>query len=251
MGEGSIDAFVGIVGGLVGGLVFAWLWPSMQGVIGPDTGAVSLSTAVGGVPWLYSLLVFVLAVGVFYAAWWMHRLEAGSVRGMKWLWSGIGLAVLNGVMILDAVSGRLIGASTSFPWTAAQITGLTQLSYIERIAVPGAWEAVFLLGAFLAALAGSMFRGTFRLTLIHERWRYYKGDSRARRIAWALIGGFMIVFGARMAGGCTSGHILSGGMQLAESALIFSVVVFAAFLLTGKLFYRGERRYGTLPSAEV
>jgi uncharacterized membrane protein YedE/YeeE len=41
-----------------------------------------------------------------------------------------------------------------------------------------------------------------------------------------------------MAGGCTSGHILSGGMQLAFSSLVFAVVVLAALLVTGKLFYR-------------
>jgi uncharacterized membrane protein YedE/YeeE len=41
-----------------------------------------------------------------------------------------------------------------------------------------------------------------------------------------------------MAGGCTSGHILSGGMQMAVSSLVFGFFVFAAFLVTGKLFYK-------------
>ena len=40
-----------------------------------------------------------------------------------------------------------------------------------------------------------------------------------------------------MAGGCTSGLILSGGMQLAKSGLIFAAFAFIAFILTGKLFY--------------
>lgn len=43
-----------------------------------------------------------------------------------------------------------------------------------------------------------------------------------------------------MAGGCTSGHILSGGMQLAFSSLTFAVFVFIGLLLTGKLFYRAK-----------
>jgi hypothetical protein len=44
-----------------------------------------------------------------------------------------------------------------------------------------------------------------------------------------------------MAGGCTSGHILSGGMQLSLSSLIFAVFVFTGLLITGKLFYSKSR----------
>jgi uncharacterized membrane protein YedE/YeeE len=47
-----------------------------------------------------------------------------------------------------------------------------------------------------------------------------------------------LLFGARMAGGCTSGHIISGGMQLAVSSLVFGLFVFIAFIITGKLFYK-------------
>jgi len=47
-----------------------------------------------------------------------------------------------------------------------------------------------------------------------------------------------LIFGARMAGGCTSGHVLSGGMQLAVSSLVFAAFVFGGLLLTGKYFYR-------------
>lgn len=250
LGEGSIDALLGIIGGLVGGLVFAGLWPSLQELIGPDTGAVSLSTQIGDRPWLYYLLVLVLSGLILLAVWRVDRRENAGKSDKKWLWAGVGLALLNGVMILDATSGRPIGASTAFPWVAAQLTGLGELGYIRRITSPGSWEAVFLLGAFLAALAGSLLRGTFRPTLIYDHWRRYKGNGPTRRILWSLFGGFLIVFGARMAGGCTSGHILSGGMQLAKSGLIFAAFVFTSFLLTGKLFYSGERS-GAVGSAEI
>jgi hypothetical protein len=41
-----------------------------------------------------------------------------------------------------------------------------------------------------------------------------------------------------MAGGCTSGHILSGSMQLSVSSMLFAVFVFAALIITGKIFYK-------------
>lgn len=73
---------------------------------------------------------------------------------------------------------------------------------------------------------------------MYDNWKKYKNDSSKSRILWSLIGGFILIFGARMAGGCTSGHILSGGMQLAVSSLVFAVFAFIGLLATGKIFYK-------------
>lgn len=43
----------------------------------------------------------------------------------------------------------------------------------------------------------------------------------------SFLTGAIILFGARFAGGCTSGHMMSGMMQGSISALIFTVSVFA------------------------
>ncbi len=56
-----------------------------------------------------------------------------------------------------------------------------------------------------------------------------------RRYLTAFLGGFLILFGARLAGGCTSGHIISGITQLAASSFIFAAAVFGAGILTAKL----------------
>lgn len=56
-----------------------------------------------------------------------------------------------------------------------------------------------------------------------------------RRYLAAGAGGFLILFGARLAGGCTSGHIISGMSQLAASAFIFAAAVFGAGMLTARL----------------
>jgi hypothetical protein len=103
----------------------------------------------------------------------------------------------------------------------------------------------FLLGAFLAGLAYALVRHEFRWQLTSSHWRKYHGQDGGKRVFWAFLGGFILLFGARMAGGCTSGHILSGSMQLASSGLIFAVVVFIAFLVTGKLFYRSPGSAGS------
>ncbi|MFT7685168.1 MAG: putative membrane protein YedE/YeeE [Candidatus Azotimanducaceae bacterium] len=48
-------------------------------------------------------------------------------------------------------------------------------------------------------------------------WRAKFGPSEAKRYSASLAGGFLLLFGARLAGGCTSGHMISGISQLAVS----------------------------------
>jgi uncharacterized membrane protein YedE/YeeE len=54
----------------------------------------------------------------------------------------------------------------------------------------------------------------------------------------AFIGGFLIVFGARIAGGCTSGHIISGITQLSISGFIFAIGTFVTGIMTAKMLNR-------------
>jgi uncharacterized protein len=121
------------------------------------------------------------------------------------------------------------------------MTGTTRNSYFEKIAEPGHWEMIFLAGAFFSGLILSLIRKDFKFILIHDNWKKHKGGSVYKRIIWAFIGGFILIIGARMAGGCTSGHIISGGMQLAVSSLAFAIFVFAGLLITGKLFYQSGK----------
>ncbi|WP_330694399.1 YeeE/YedE thiosulfate transporter family protein [Lachnoclostridium sp.] len=48
----------------------------------------------------------------------------------------------------------------------------------------------------------------------------------------SFIGGFLLLYGARMADGCTSGHMMSGMMQGSVSGYIFAAAVFAVAIPT-------------------
>lgn len=48
----------------------------------------------------------------------------------------------------------------------------------------------------------------------------------------AVLGGFVLVFGARLAGGCTSGHGLSGTSGLSYSSLITTASMFGAGIVS-------------------
>lgn len=90
-----------------------------------------------------------------------------------------------------------------------------------------------LIGGFLAAALG---RGRApALEPVHAR-----ETTAARRYVDAFAGGFLILFGARLAGGCTSGHIISGITQLSMSGLLFGAAVFGAGIVTAKLLHGGR-----------
>ncbi|NMA83703.1 MAG: YeeE/YedE family protein [Epulopiscium sp.] len=54
----------------------------------------------------------------------------------------------------------------------------------------------------------------------------------------SFIGGFLILFGARMADGCTSGHMMSGMMQGSVSGYLFAAAVFAVAIPTAIIMER-------------
>jgi hypothetical protein len=54
----------------------------------------------------------------------------------------------------------------------------------------------------------------------------------------AFFGGFILLLGARLADGCTTGHGISGMAQLAVSSTIAVAAMFAGGILTAMLLRR-------------
>lgn len=236
LGEGSLDALIGIIGGLFGGLFYTIIFPFIKNIIGPNFGDITLFTLIGSENIIYYLLVFIISVSFILIAFWLNKKEKS--KDMSWLYAGIALAILNGIVFLNFSTDRIIGASTAYPYVSDYITETTINSYFKTIEKPGSWELIFLFGAFTAGVFNSVRKKEFKFILIHDNWKKHKDNSSVKRIIWSFIGGFILIIGARMAGGCTSGHILSGGMQLAASSLVFAIFVFISLLITGKIFYK-------------
>ncbi|MBN1251358.1 MAG: YeeE/YedE family protein [Bacteroidales bacterium] len=234
LGEGSLDAFIGIIGGLFGGLFFTILLPNIQWLLGPNLGEISLFSAIGNHQILYYAIAFIIGAILIYSAFLINKKE--KVKDKKWITAGILLAVLNSIVFLKLGANRPIGASTSYPYLADLLTNTTNNNYFVKIQTPGNWEMIFLFGAMIAALIISLIKKEFKFRLIYSNWQKQKGNSKIKRIIWAFFGGFILIFGARMAGGCTSGHIISGGMQIAVSSFVFAIFMFLALVVTGKLF---------------
>ena len=66
----------------------------------------------------------------------------------------------------------------------------------------------------------------------------FGADSLGLRLAVAFAGGGLMAFGARMAGGCTSGHGISGTLQLSVGSWIAVVCFFVGGIATALLMFR-------------
>jgi uncharacterized membrane protein YedE/YeeE len=97
---------------------------------------------------------------------------------------------------------------------------------------------LFLVGTFLGSLMSVATSRSFRMEVVPETWRERFGASGWRRLTVAFVGGAIIMYGARMAGGCTSGHGISGSLQLAVSSWVFFLTLFAFGLATALVLFR-------------
>jgi uncharacterized membrane protein YedE/YeeE len=237
VGEGSTDAVIGVTGGLTGGVVYTLLLPYLNNYLGPDLGKISLHSLFEKQNFWFYFTIMLLGVIFIFSSFLLDRYDTKNGKtNRKWIITGIGLAVLNGIIFLTSVSDRPIGASTTYPYLADKITGLTDNSYFLKIEKPGHWEMIFLTGSLFSGFLFSIIRKEFKFGLIYNNKE--KRNSKFKRIVWSFISGFILIFGARMAGGCTSGHIISGSMQMAFSSIVFAAFVGIGFVFTGLLFYK-------------
>jgi len=54
----------------------------------------------------------------------------------------------------------------------------------------------------------------------------------------AFLGGALLLFGSRLAGGCTSGHMMSGISQLTIGSFVFGISIFVSGIITAHILYK-------------
>ncbi|QZT35648.1 YeeE/YedE family protein [Halosquirtibacter xylanolyticus] len=237
--QGSVDAMIGLLGGLLGALSFSFILPLMPSFLNHSYGnpyfAMYFSSHAS-----YTIVISIIGILMLIAANLIHRTE-GKNQNRRWLISGITLGVINNILLLKPISNRPIGASTAYTYISGVLTNTQSNNYWQFTQTTGDWELLFLISAFISVFSISIYQKSFRLKLMDKSWIQLKGSSKTKRVIWAFIGGFLLLLGARMARGCTSGHIISGMMQGALSSTLFGITMFASFLTTGHLFYRKNR----------
>lgn len=163
-------------------------------------------------------------------------------------WNPYLVGALIGVLsiLTFSLADKPIGISTGIAQAAGACAmpvmgadGVAANTYWAKKAVP-AWDygSLFVLGTFFGALVTAVVSGSFKLESVPTIWRERFGSSVLKRMAAAFLGGAVLIFGARLADGCTSGHGISGALQLAVSSWTFFITMFASGIVTAFILFR-------------
>lgn len=168
-----------------------------------------------------------------------------------WPWWVAGPMIGLIVPILLILGNKSFGVSSSLRhWCAACIpSNIAFFKYDWR--KEGGWNLAFIAGAVIGGFLGGYILGNPEPVAISEETRQalgaigvdnFSGLVPTDVFSWAnvltlqgvvvmIVGGFLVGFGARYAGGCTSGHAITGiaNLQLA------SVIAVAGFFVGGLL----------------
>lgn len=149
----------------------------------------------------------------------------------------LGLVLLLSFVIL----GAGLGASAGLARIGAYCEMLLFKNHVLTSEYFGRWGesplqyylVYMLIGVFLGALLSVFLYGRFSFFL--EKGEY---ASSAQRVMFALVGGFLVGFASRLAGGCTSGQALTGAAQLMTGSFLFLICLFASGYATAFFFRR-------------
>ena len=167
------------------------------------------------------------------------------MKNPRWNPYLVGALIVLLSVLTFSLANKPLGMSTGLAQAAGACAvpflgadGVARNTYWAKTAIP-AWDysTLFLVGTMLGALLSALLCGGFKLTTASAVWTESFGPSQPRRLIAAFLGGVIILYGARLADGCTSGHGISGCLQLAVSGWLFFIVMFAAGILTAKLLY--------------
>ncbi|MFP4348704.1 MAG: YeeE/YedE thiosulfate transporter family protein [Desulfococcaceae bacterium] len=109
--------------------------------------------------------------------------------------------------------------------------------YYQKLGLNIGWEWVFVVGIVIGAFLSAKLSGDFQIHWIPAMWEQRFGHNIPARIGAAFIGGVILMIGARWAGGCTSGHGISGTLQLVISSWVALVSFFVGGAITAFLIY--------------
>lgn len=161
-------------------------------------------------------------------------------------WSPYVVGALIGVLSMFTFyfSNKPLGASTAYARIAGILGNLTapahtrSLKYFDDKPPKVGWELMLvvgvIVGSFISAWTGRELTGQLLPALWVDR---FGSDSGFLRVLVAFAGGTLMAFGARMAGGCTSGHGISGTLQLAVGSWIAAICFFVGGIITAMLMF--------------
>jgi hypothetical protein len=159
---------------------------------------------------------------------------------LTWAWWAAGLGLGLTAVAFAWVTGRKLGVS-----------GLVESVYMARVpksktapSLKALWFLLGLpLGGFIANVGWPLSDYLAHVGHWHWTWTYGRMDSLSLgsfvlKVVLLFVGGVMIGFGARWAGGCTSGYSLLGIARGYWMALLATLCFLVSGIVTAQILYK-------------
>jgi uncharacterized membrane protein YedE/YeeE len=196
--------------------------------------------------WSRAVLIGFAIIQPFFATAAAAETRVNSLDYSGPAWSPYIVGAAIGVLswLTFYFSDKPIGASSFY----AQVSGFVgmmivkshtqSLSYFKDKPPKVNWEFAFVIATVIGGVIAALTGGEFVNEWIPPMWEARFGESLLLRGAVATGGGILMAFGARLAGGCTSGHGISGAMQLNVASWISVVCFFIGGMAVAMLLFR-------------
>ncbi len=154
----------------------------------------------------------------------------------------IGLLQIPAFLIIETA----LGASSSYVTVGALIASWVDPSILTipyaanhvAAAAKNWWQVARVAGIAVGAFGSARLSGAKRQAVSPIWARALGTTAPGRRYALAFAAGFVMLFGARVADGCTSGHGLSGIAQLSVGSTVAIAAMFAGGIAAAFLALR-------------
>ncbi len=147
-----------------------------------------------------------------------------------WPWYVVGPLIGLTVPLLFLIGGKGLGISSSFRHFCSIALPRTRVAFLrDNDWRKDAWNILFVLGIALGGFLGTRLLSAAPIDLIPASYASVSGVLKL------LLGGFLVGFGARYAGGCTSGHAIMGLSTLQKASLVSVLAFFAGGLTAAGL----------------
>tara|TARA_R110000782_G_scaffold30348_7_gene75569 strand:- start:32832 stop:33392 length:561 start_codon:yes stop_codon:yes gene_type:complete len=161
-------------------------------------------------------------------------------------WSPYLAGALIGVLswLTFLASQRPIGASGAYAATAGLIGRMigpahtARLKYFADNPPRIDWEWMLVIGVVIGALVAAQTGGDATGRWLPPMWAEHFGQAVWLRLLVGFVGGCVMAYGARLAGGCTSGHGISGALQLSVGSWVALACFFVGGVAAAFLMFR-------------